>query len=138
MEYCSHLWAGAPIDCLHLLDRIQKRICVAIGYPLASKLDSLSHRRNVASLSLFYRYFHGHCSAELTQLVPPLRTFKRATRFSSSSHNFTVQTPPSKSFYANSFFPRTAKLWNSLPVKCFPPTYNLQVFKSNVHRHLLS
>ena len=30
----------------------------------------LSHRRNVASLTLFYRYYFGRCSSELTQLVP--------------------------------------------------------------------
>ncbi|KAI8507151.1 cytoplasmic pattern recognition receptor signaling pathway in response to virus [Branchiostoma belcheri] len=32
-------------------------------------------------------------SCKLTRLVPPLRTFKRSTRFSTSSHNFTVQIP---------------------------------------------
>ena len=27
--------------------------------------------------------------------------------------------------YINSFFPRTTKLWNSLPVECFPLTFDL-------------
>ena len=36
------------------------------------------------------------------------------------------------------FFPRTAKLWNSLPGECFPLTYNLNRFKANVNRHLKS
>ena len=26
---------------------------------------------------------------------------------------------------SNSFFPHTAKLWNSLPIECFPLTYEL-------------
>ena len=29
----------------------------------------------------------------------------------------------------NSFFPRKASLWNSLPIECFPLTYNLNGFR---------
>ena len=32
----------------------------------------------------------------------------------------------------NSFFPRTATLWNSLPIECFPLTYDLSYFKSKL------
>ena len=56
MEYCSHIWAGAPSCYLELLDKLQKRICRAVGPLLAASLEPLAHRRNVASLSLFYRY----------------------------------------------------------------------------------
>ena len=66
MEYCSHLWSGSPkAGCLDLLDRVQKRMLNLIGVDLAHRLDPLSHRRDVASLSLFYKYYHGHCSQEL-------------------------------------------------------------------------
>ena len=41
-----------------------------------------------------------------------------------------------KDVYVNSFFPRTAMLWNSLPIECFPLTYNLNGFKSRINRHL--
>ena len=40
--------------------------------------------------------------------------------------------------YVNSFFPRTARLWNSLPIECFPLTYDLSGFKSRINRHLLT
>ena len=33
--------------------------------------NSLSHRRNVASFSIFYRYFHADCSSELANCMPP-------------------------------------------------------------------
>ena len=46
MKFCCHVWAGAPF------------------------LEPLAHRRNVANLSLFYRYYFGRCSSELAQLVP--------------------------------------------------------------------
>ena len=70
MEYCCHVWAGAPSCYLELLGKLQKRICRTVGPSLAASLEPLAHRRNVASLSLFYRYYFGRCSSELAQLVP--------------------------------------------------------------------
>ena len=53
-------------------------------------------------------------------------------------HDFSVTIPRCyKDSYVNSFFPRTAKLWNSLPIECFPLTYDLSGFKSRINRHLL-
>ena len=57
MEYCCHVWAGAPSCYLELLDKLQKRICRTVGPSLAASLEALAHHRNVASLSLFYRYY---------------------------------------------------------------------------------
>ena len=56
MEYCCHVWAFAPSCYLELLDKLQKRICRTVGPSLATSLEPLAHCRNVASLSLFYRY----------------------------------------------------------------------------------
>ena len=70
MEYCCHVWAGAPSCYLELLDKLQKQICRTVGPSLAACLEPMAHRRNVASLSLFYRYYSGRCSSELAQLVP--------------------------------------------------------------------
>ena len=137
MEYCCHLWAGAPAHLLNLLDRIQNRVCNMVGPQLSLKLQPLSHRRDVASLSLFYKYFHGHCSEELASLVPPRKIFTRHTRQAARAHEFTVEEPfISKNFRRSSFFPRTSHLWNSLPSECFPPTYDLQSFKCSVNRYL--
>ena len=69
MEYCCHVWGGAPSCYMELLDKLQKQICRIVGPSLAS-LEPLAHLRNVASLSLFYRYHFGRCSSELAQLVP--------------------------------------------------------------------
>ena len=55
MEYCYHAWAGAPSGFLELLDKLQKQIY------MATSLEPLAHRGNLATLSLFY----GRCSSEL-------------------------------------------------------------------------
>ena len=81
MEYCCHIWAGAPSCYLELLDKLQKGICRTVGPSLAASLESLAHCRNVATLSLFYRYYLGRCSSELAQLVPLPLSRGRSTRF---------------------------------------------------------
>ena len=65
MEHCCHIWAGAPSCYLELLYKLQKRICRTVGPSLAASLEPLAHRRNVASLNLFYRYYFCRCSSEL-------------------------------------------------------------------------
>ena len=70
IEYCCHVWAGAPNCYLELLAKLQKGICRNVGPSFAASLEPLVHSRNVASLSLFYRYYFGRCSSELAQLVP--------------------------------------------------------------------
>ena len=139
MEYCCHVWAGAPSCYLELLDKLQKRICRTVGPSLAAYLEPFGHRRNVASVSLFYRYYFGRCSSELAQLVPLPYSRGRSTRYSDRLHDFSVTIPRCyKDVYVNSFFPRTARLWNSLPIECFPLTYDLSGFKSRINRYLLT
>ena len=43
MEYCCHIWAGAPSCYLELLDKLQKQICRTVGPSLAASLEPLAH-----------------------------------------------------------------------------------------------
>ena len=131
--------AGAPSCYLYFLDKLQKRICKIVGPSLTASLEPLAHRRNVASLSPFYRYYFGRCSSELAQLVPLPFSRGRSTHYSDRLHDFSVTIPRCyKDVYVNSFFPCTAKLWNSLPIECFPLTYDPSGFKFRINRHLLN
>ena len=139
MEYRCHVWAGAPSCYLELLDKLQKRICRTVGSSLAASLEPLAHHRIVASLSLFYRYYFGTCFSELPQLVPLPFSQGRSTHCSDRLHDFSVTIPRCyKDVYVNSFFPGTARLWNSLLIECFPLIYDLSGFKSRINRHLLT
>ena len=130
---------GARSCYLELLDKLPKRICRTVGPSLAASCEPLAHCRNVASLSLFYRYYFGRCSSELTQLVAPPYSQGRSSRYSDRLHDFFVTIPTCyKDVYVSGFFPCTARLWNSLPTKCFPLTYVLSCFKSRISRHLLT
>ena len=52
MEYCCHVWAGAPSCFLELLCKLQKQMRRAVVPSFAASLEPLVHRRNVASLSI--------------------------------------------------------------------------------------
>ena len=82
MEYCCPVWAGVCSCYLELLEKLQKQICRTVGPSLAASLEPLAHRRNVASLSLFYRYYFCRCSSELAQLVPLPFSRGKSTRYS--------------------------------------------------------
>ena len=79
MEYCSHIWGGAlRFYGLDLLDRVQTRVVSLVGSELSAGLQSLSHRRDIASL--FYKYYYAKYSPELADLVHPKRVTVRSTR----------------------------------------------------------
>ena len=63
LKYCSHVLGGAAKSTLCLLDKVQSKAIRLINNPnLTKSLQPLSHRRLVGDLSIYYRYFNGHCS----------------------------------------------------------------------------
>ena len=124
MEYCCHVWVGAPSCYLELLDKLQKRLLRTFVSSLAASLEPLAHCQNVAGLSLlvfsigitfvdvlqnWLHWFH-FLFLEGFLLVILIRL-----------HDFSVTIPRCyENVYVNSFFPCTARLWNSLPIECLP------------------
>ena len=138
MEYCCHVLADAPSCYLDMLNNSKKRLCCTAGPSLAASLRPLNQRRNVASKQFFYRHHFGRCSSELTKMVPLPYSHAKSPRYSSRLHDFLVTiTWCFKNGYDNSFFPRTASLWNFLPAESFPLAYAINGIKSRVKRHLL-
>ena len=88
MEYCCPFWAVAPSCYLGFLDKLQKWICRPVGPSLAACLEPLAHCLNLASLSLFYRYYFDRCSSEMTELVPLPYSQGMSTRYSDGLHDF--------------------------------------------------
>ena len=128
MEYCCHAWMLPLVVNLELLDKLQKSICRTVGPSLDTSLEPLTHRRNVAILSYFYRFYFGRFPSQ-----------GKSTRYSDRLNDFSVTIPTCyKDLYVNSFFPGTVRLWNSLSIECFPLTYDLNGFKFGISRHLLT
>ena len=108
MEYCCHVWSGAPSCYLELLDKRQKRICRTVGPLLAASLKPLALRRNVASLSLsigitlvdvlqnwlnwfYFLFLEGGLLVILIDCIIFQSLFLDATRMSMSAVSFHAQ-----------------------------------------------
>src|SRR6201990_639689 len=102
MGYASHMWGGSTHTTL--LGKVESRVfCLINFFALTNSLQSLSSRRIVASLSLYHRFFKGHCSYELLRCIPSLLRRARI-RLSTESHPFSVQLSASRiSHYAQSY-----------------------------------
>ena len=72
----------------------------------------------------------------MAQLVPLLFSQGRSTCYSDRLHDFSVTIPRCyKDVYVNVSF-LTQTLYNSLPIECFPLTYDLNGFKSRINKDL--
>ena len=75
----------------------------------------------------------------MAKLVPLPYSRGRSTRYSDRLYDIHVTiTRCYKDVYVNSLYPRTARLWNSLPIECSPLTHDLNDFKFRINRHLLT
>ena len=60
---------------------------------LPISLEPLAYHRNVASLSLLYRYYFGRCISELAELVRPLNSGGMPTCYSNRLLDFSATIP---------------------------------------------
>ena len=68
-------------------------------------LFNFGYRRNLASFSLFYRYYFGRCSSELAELVQLLYSHGRSTRYSDRLSDFSATVHRCfKDVHVHSFF----------------------------------
>ena len=115
LEYCSHIWGSSPYT--SLLDRVESKVIHLIGDPsLPSTLDPLSLPHKVASISLFYRYYFGHCSDELAACIPPPMARPHSTRQATFPHNYCVELSNARiNRFSDGFFPSTST-FGTLPL----------------------
>ena len=114
-----------------MLDKLQKRMCRTVGPSLTVSLEHLTHRQNVASLSLFYRYYFVRCSSELAKLVSYPHSLGRSTvilircmiflssildvvRMSVSTGSFLTQLESGNFGLYNSFLSRMTCVWSEI------------------------
>jgi len=123
---------------LNMVDRRARRLIGSTQ--ISDALDSLTVRRTVGALSLFYRFFHGRSSTELSAIVPPfLPPPVRHTRQAQMRRPLSLEEPQVRiERFGRSFFPSVTRLWNKLPISVFPPAESFapSAFRSGVSRHL--
>lgn len=120
IEYASAIWEPLQAYLIQNIESLQNRAVRFIFSDYSrhssitalrdrAELESLSHRRQAARLSLFHKlYHHPILSGDLFQA--PAVTFPRR------DHQYKVKRPTCHTHrFANSFIPRTIIEWNHLP-----------------------
>ena len=139
IEYASSVWDPHTSANIHLIEMVQRRAARWVlskyrhGPNTTSVSDMLLHlqwqtlaeRRRHARLVLLYKIVHNLVAINIyTHLSQQL--LRRSTR-NTNAHQFTV--PDSRvDYHKYSFFPRTAREWNSLPAHVVSAT-SLDSFK---------
>ena len=126
MEYCSVIWDNCTItqsDELELLQRECIRIitglprfCSVVKLYAESGLEPLAQRRYRQRLILLHKSMYGLAPSYLYSELPILRTDPSVRN---DRHNYIFDNlgrPNDPNYYLNSFFPKTTRQWNELPV----------------------
>lgn len=142
VEYSSTVWDPYTQNNIWNLEMVQRRSAryVLNQYHTTASVttminqlnwESLQRRRENARLNMFYKAHHGLAAIQLENYLVPMQS-TRSLRNSSENQ---YQIPHSSAdYHLYSFFPRTVRVWNSLPSDITSaPT--LPTFKSRLHQH---
>ena len=121
IEYAAPVWDPYTQRNIYKIEMVQRRAArfVCGRYHNTSSVSemlqdlewpSLQQRREMLRLVLFYKIHHNLVIFDTSPYITPAL---RATR---NTHHQGYHIPTStKEYHRNSFFPRTVKVWNSLP-----------------------
>ena len=101
MEYACLCWTTASSTTLSQLDNIQRKALKIIGVNEATartqlSIPSLTHRREVAAVTVFYKMYTRHCPRDLYKLLPPPLKRLRVTRSSASMPDHALTVPDAR------------------------------------------
>ena len=125
LEYADSLWDGAHDQDLNRLDRVHIRAMRIITgatqrcntQALYTELGwhTLSQRRKIHRLRLFYKIKHNLAPNYLAHLMP--QTVHERNRYALRNREDMTRFRAHRQAYYNSFFPRTTRDWNNLPLQ---------------------
>ena len=125
LEYASSVWDPYLSRDVNALERVQRIAArwVKSNYDWESSVTSmltnlqwpvLSLRRKVSRLSMIYKGLFNIINLEIPEYITKTTTTCHTTRYQHPLH-FMIPTARTN-YYHNSFFPRTLRDWNSLPI----------------------
>jgi hypothetical protein len=144
LEYAAPVWQGAAKSHLDKFDSIQNKalkiLNITDDQAIDNKIQPLKHRRDVASLCVFYRIKSGMAPSDTCKIVPPPMKQQRATRSTGNWSDHKVEVQRSKTdYHQNSFIPHFSRVWNRLPCDVVGDLRepNLQQFKKLANDYIL-
>ena len=119
LEYANTVWSPYTKKDISKIERVQRQSArfIMADYSRHSSvtnmlanlnLPSLEYRRMTSSIILFYKIIHNLINIPSSDLMP-------ITSSTRGHHQRFQHIYARTSLYSNSFFPRTIRIWNSLP-----------------------
>ena len=119
LEYANTVWSPYTKKDITKVERVQRQSArfIMADYSYYSSvtnmltnlnLSSLESRRTTTSIILLYKIIHNLIEIPSSDLIP-------ITSCTRGHHQRFQHIYARTSLYSNSFFPRTIRLWNSLP-----------------------
>ena len=116
VDYCSPVWMSAATSHLSLLDRVISQVGRLSG---GSVSCDLWHRRQVASLSVFFK-IDSLVDHPVCGLFPAQYVLRRPTRGALAAHSRSFEMPRSRTVqFSRSFVLSCVRLWNGFMKKQF-------------------
>ena len=102
-------------------------------------ISKLSHRREVAAITVLYKMHTPSCPADLKALLPPPHIPDRITRRIPPNHALEIPKANTKCL-DRSFLHSAIKTWNRLPPAVVGDitSRGIHAFKKRLNKHLLS
>ena len=145
LEYACAAWDPHFKKDVGSLERVQRkaaRFCANDYHPTASVSNMLNDlgwatlrelRRTMSRLTILYKTSRGLIDVDVKNYLCPQTELR--TR---GNHNYKYRLDKAtKDVYFYSFFPRTVRLWNSLPAELVESS-SLSVFKSKLSDYLVN
>ena len=143
LEYSSSVWSPYFVKHRRLIENIQRRATKFIlNYPprevsYINRLDQLNllplkFRRQMHDLVLLFKFKTGTVKSNFRRFIHTATRHHRTRNF--HQVNFDLLTRHNQECYCNSYFPRTVKLWNSLP-NILKSSQDLLWFRVHVYEH---
>ena len=145
LEYCCSVWDPFTQRNTNKIQAVQNRAArfICNDYKWQSsvsgmindlKLHPLPARRKLIRLSTFHKIKHGIIDLKLEDHINPAQAPRGMATRSYHPDNYSIPHGTSTAL-ANSFFHRTAKDWNALPVN-IKQIQNSNTYKDALQRHL--
>ena len=145
LEYASNVWSPRAVKHRSLIENVQRRATKFIlNYPkemtyrerlIATNLLPLEFRREIADLILLYKSKTGLIPMDVNNFLCSYEPGFRSRNYNKNNYYFLLKHK--QQYFRNSFFVRSASLWNSLPAD-LKLCGSLNSFKVSIRKHYVS
>ena len=141
LEYVSSVWSPYTIKHRLLIENVQRRATKFIlNYPenmpyterlQKTKLLPLEFRREICDLILLFKSKHRLITMDINKYICTYNPNYQSRNY--DENNFKIIIKHKQDYFQNSYFVRTAKLWNNLPTE-LKAINSLCAFKSCLNK----